>query len=75
MFSDFLEAKVSVKARAEKHFTSTALGFGFQIKDNGRRCLSGESEHVEGAGPWMRLYLGESGSLGENVFFRIEPRG
>lgn len=44
MCSDFLEAKVSDKARAEKHFIYTALGFGFQIKDSGRRCLSGESE-------------------------------
>lgn len=46
MFSDFLEAKVNVRARAGTHPTYTTLRFGFQIKEYGRRCLHGESECV-----------------------------
>lgn len=36
MFSDFLEAKVSVKAKAGTHPTYTPLRFGLHIKESGR---------------------------------------
>lgn len=63
MFSDFREAKVSVKARAGTHRAYTTLGFGFQIKEYGR-CVYGESVWWKGVGPWTWLPSGESDPLG-----------